>query len=107
MLDAIFPPLHTLAHTHSCCTHVGIHTVLLHTSQNVAIEVKINGKWLHVAYKLHFIRVMNNNIFQEYDNGAEALVSSLFVNSLEDEDYDVGECHCNLHSLAVIINVGS
>lgn len=26
---------------------------------------------------------------REYDNGAEALVSSLFVNSLEDEDYDV------------------
>ncbi|PSN46846.1 Transcriptional adapter 2B [Blattella germanica] len=26
---------------------------------------------------------------REFDNGAEALVSSLFVNSLEDEDYDV------------------
>lgn len=26
---------------------------------------------------------------REFDNGAEALVSSLFVNSLEDEDYDI------------------
>lgn len=42
---------------------------------------------------LHFIRLINHNIFQEYDNAAESLVSSLFVNSLEDEDYDVGECH--------------
>lgn len=50
---------------------------------------------------------MNLNIFQEYDNGAEALVSSLFVNSLEDEDYDVGECHCNLFNLAFIINFGA
>jgi len=32
-------------------------------------------------------------------------VSSLFVNSLEDEDYDVGECHCNLDYVDVIINV--
>jgi len=30
-------------------------------------------------------------------------VSSLFVNSLEDEDYDVGEYHCNLCYVDVII----
>lgn len=32
-------------------------------------------------------------------------MSSLFVNSLEDEDYDVGECHCNLGYVDVIIIV--
>jgi hypothetical protein len=48
-----------------------------------------------------------NHIFQEYDNGAEALVSPLFVNSLEDEDYDVGECYCNLRNLAIQITVGA
>jgi hypothetical protein len=47
---------------------------------------------------MFIIRLINHNVFQEYDNGAEVLVSSLFVNSLEDEDYDVGECHCKLHN---------
>lgn len=32
-------------------------------------------------------------------------MSSLFVNSLEDEDYDVGECHCNIHCVDVIITI--
>lgn len=32
-------------------------------------------------------------------------MSSLFVNSLEDEDYDVGECDCNLGSVGGIIAV--
>jgi len=56
----------------------------------------LNEKCLYFAYSLHllnFFRLINDHIFQEYDNGAEALVSSLFVNSLEDEDYDIGECH--------------
>jgi hypothetical protein len=34
-------------------------------------------------------------------------VSSLFVNSLEDEDYDVGECHCNLGYVDFIITIGT
>lgn len=55
---------------------------------------------------MHFIRLINHNIFQEYDNTAESLVSSLFVNSLEDEDYDVGESHYNLCNLVSVIPVG-